>query len=406
MIGAVVLGRALDDSFEPVVRHNVTALTVTRLGANALYRFAPPFLAVIARGLDVTIAELGIALTIAETCGLTSPLIGRFVDRVSRRASMVGGLAGLAVGALIVASSPHVVVFAAGLFVLSMAKIVYDVGQGSWITDHVPFARRGRVVGLTETSWALGLLVGVSSMGLIAGAASWSWAYVAGGAFVTVMAVVLWRRLGPDPPGRRPAASSTGVAVRLGRSGWMAVAAMVAMAAASQSMFVTFGTWLEDDHGFSATALAAVTFSIGGLELLASSLSTARTDRWGKERSVIAGAGVMVVAALGFIALTDVLPVSLVLLGAFIASFEFAIVSMIPIGGELVPGRPAAGISRFLAASAVGRSLATIPATSLYDHAGVRSSAALGGALAVVLGALMALRDPTSPGGEVVAEGR
>lgn len=397
----MVLGRALDDSFAPAVRRNVTALTVTRLGANALYRFAPPFLAVIARGLDVSIGELGVALTIAELCGLTSPLIGRFVDRVPRRVSMTTGLAGLAAGALVVASSRHVVLFAAGLFVLSLAKIVYDVGQGSWITDHVPFAQRGRVVGLTEMSWALGLLLGVSSMGLIAAATSWPWAYVTGATFVSGMAAVLWRRIGPDLPGGHPAARATAAGpVELRRAGWLAVGAMVAMAGASQSMFVTFGTWLEDAHGFSTTSLAAVTFSIGGLELIASSMSTARTDRWGKERSVIGGAIVMVATAVGFVATTDVLPVSLVLLGVFIASFEFAIVSMIPIGGELVPGRPAAGISRFLAASAVGRSIATIPATTLFDRAGVRASAALGGALAVLLLVLMSMRERSPLGGD------
>lgn len=394
----MVLGRALDDSFAATVRHNVTALTVTRIGANALYRFAPPFLAVIARGLDVSIGELGVALTVAELCGLTSPLIGRFVDRVPRRLAMTVGLAGLAAGALIVAASRHVVAFAAGLFVLSLAKIVYDVGQGAWIADHVPFERRGRVVGLTETSWALGLLLGVSSMGLIAAWTSWPWAYVAGALFVTGMAAILWPRIGPDPPGRRAVAAGATGAVGLGRGGWMAVGAMAAMAAASQSMFVTFGTWLEDSHGFTTTALAAVTFSIGGLELVASSTSTARTDQWGKERSVISGAIVMVTAAVGFIALVEVLPVALVLLGVFIASFEFAIVSMIPIGGELVRSRPAAGISRFLAASAVGRSIATVPATTLYDRIGMRASAALGGVLAVTFGVLMSLRERTPSG--------
>ena len=35
-------------------------------------------------------------------------------------------------------------------------NIVLVVGTGSWIADHVPFAQRSRVVGLNETSWALG----------------------------------------------------------------------------------------------------------------------------------------------------------------------------------------------------------------------------------------------------------
>ena len=38
--------------------------------------------------------------------------------------------------------------FAAGLFVLALSKIVFDVDLGAWIADHVPYERRGRVVGL------------------------------------------------------------------------------------------------------------------------------------------------------------------------------------------------------------------------------------------------------------------
>jgi predicted MFS family arabinose efflux permease len=303
------------------------------------------------------------------------------------------GLGGMAVGATIVAASGHLAQFAVGLFVMSLFKIVYDVGQGSWITDHVPFARRGRVVGLTETSWALGLLVGVSAMGLISSALSWSWAYLTGGVFAAVMAVVLWRRIGPDDVGhatsRRHGATRR---ARLGRAGWLVIASIAALAAASQSMFVTFGAWLEDDHGFTSTTLSAVTFVIGGVELLASSLSTARVDAWGKERSVVGGALVMIVAIAGFLATTGVVPVALAFLGVFIGSFEFSIVCIIPIGGELVPGRPGAGLSRALAASAIGRAVITIPVTAIFDRWGIRWCAVVAMVLAALITILMSSR--------------
>ena len=40
-----------------------------RLATNAVYRFAPPFLATIARGLDVDLADLGVALAVTELPG-------------------------------------------------------------------------------------------------------------------------------------------------------------------------------------------------------------------------------------------------------------------------------------------------------------------------------------------------
>jgi predicted MFS family arabinose efflux permease len=230
-------------------------------------------------------------------------------------------------------------------------------------------------------------------MGLISSALSWPWAYLAGGVFAAVMAVVVWRRIGPDDVDHaRARPDGAAGRARLDRAGWLVIWSVVALAAASQSMFVTFGAWLEDDHGFTSTTLSAVTFVIGGIELMASSLSTARVDAWGKERSVVGGAIVMIAAAAGFLATTGVLPIALALLGVFIGSFEFSIVCIIPIGGELVPGRPGAGLSRALAASAIGRAAITIPVTAIFDRWGIRWCAVVAIALAALIAVLMTSR--------------
>ena len=148
----------------------VPTLTLARFAANAVYRYAPPFIATIARGLDVDIADIGVALAIAEASGLASPLVGRLVDRIPRRVAMTGGMFGMAAGAVVAGASPGVVWFAVGLLVLALTKIVFDVGLIAWTADHVPYERRGRVVGVIETSWALGLLIGVSALGVLTAA--------------------------------------------------------------------------------------------------------------------------------------------------------------------------------------------------------------------------------------------
>jgi predicted MFS family arabinose efflux permease len=388
-----VLRRTLDDSYPAPVRRDVTTVTVAKLTANAAYRFAPPFLATIARGLDVDLSELGVALAVSELCGLASPFIGRLVERVPRRWSMVGGLIGISAGAVVAGSSTGVVMFGAGLFVLAIAKIAFDVGVGSWIADHVPYERRGRVVGATETSWALGLLVGVSLMGLITTASSWRWAYASAAVAVLVMAGVLSRRIESDTseaPPRRVAALDP--SARLNVSGWLAVGALFCLMSAAQSLFVTFGPWLEDEFGVGTAGLAGVTFGLGALELVASSTSAARTDRWGKERSVVAGTALMAPAALGLAALDQHLVVGLLLLGIFIAAFEFAIVSCIPIGGELIPGSPARGLGTMVAFGTLGRAVTAIPATRLFDRWGLTPAALLGVGFAVLAGGLMLVR--------------
>ena len=165
----------LDDSYPEAIRRDVTTISLARLSGRAVYRYVGPFIAVIAHGLDVTVSELGVALTIT---GISDSVCRSSVgsSTASRRTAIVGGLAGVSVGGFITATSTGIVGFTVGLFIVSTLGMVLVVGAGAWIADHVPFERRGRVVGLVETWWALGLLVGVSTLGLITSFSSWRWA--------------------------------------------------------------------------------------------------------------------------------------------------------------------------------------------------------------------------------------
>jgi predicted MFS family arabinose efflux permease len=168
--------------------------------------------------------------------------------------------------------------------------------------------------------------------------------------------------------------------------------ALFFLMAATQSLFVTFGPWLEDRFGVGSAGLAVVTFAIGGVELIASLTSAARTDRWGKERSVVAGAAVMVPAGLALAAMDARMVPGLLLLGTFICAFEFSIVSTIPIGGDLVPGAPARGLGTMLAFGTLGRAITVIPATRLYDRFGLTPAALMGAAFAALAGLAMLIR--------------
>ena len=379
----------LDESYAPEVRRDITPLTAGRLAANGCYRFAPPFLATIARGLDVSLSDLGAAIAITEFVGLASPMLGRRIDRLPRRSTITIGLIGVIVGTLVAAASVNVAMFGAGLVVLAAAKICYDVSLGAWIADHVPYERRSRIVGLTETSWALGLLLGVTTMGVVASLTSWRWGYAAGA--IAVAAALSWimvrvspggspQRPSPSPSperGRKPAARVRGLRRLDPAARWMLVAAFGLMGS-SQTMFVTFGAWLEDDFEFSAAALSAVTFGLGALELGASSLSALRTDRWGKERSVMLGAGIMIPSGLALAALDSSLVLGLLLLGVFFAGFEFAIVSSLAVAGALVPGAPAHGLGALIAAGTMARGLLAVPATVLFERDGLGASVLIG----------------------------
>jgi DHA1 family inner membrane transport protein len=382
-----VLDRVLGESYAPVVRREILPLTAARTAANGCYRFTPPFLATIARGLDVSLSDLGVAIAVTEVVGLASPLIGRRIDSLPRRTSMTVGLSGVVVGTLIAAASVNVAMFASGLVVLAASKISFDVALGAWIADHVPYQRRSRIVGLTETSWALGLLLGVTTMGLVTAVSNWRWGLVAGAAGVAVALLCVVARVEREPLPVRAGTGKGRVPADRPRldapARWMLVGAFGLMGA-SQTMFVTFGAWLEEDFGFTAGTLAAVTFGLGALELSASSLSALRTDRWGKERSVMLGAGLMIPSGIALALLDSSLGPGLVLLGLFFGGFEFGIVSMLAVAGNLVPRAPARGLGASIAAGTLGRGSVAVPATVLFERHGLGASVLLGVGCAIV----------------------
>ena len=382
----MVIGRILDDSFVGEIKRNITIVTLARLVTNACYRFAPPFLAIIVTDLDVTLSKAGFAIFLSELTGLLSPMVGRFTERISHRASMVIGLVGTGVGCVIAAIAPSLTWFAIGITVLVFTKQSFDIGLGAWIADHVPYAQRGRITGLTEMSWALGLLIGVSVLGVVTAIAGWRVAYLVAVAMVVLLTVAIARRV-TNEPRTRIQHESSGAAIR-GR-GWLVVLTMFCIMSAAQNLFVTFGSWLSDDFGFDAAGLTIVGFSLGAVELVSSFGSASRTDRWGKERSIALGAFLIVPGGLLLAMGSDVLLVGLIGIAIYLLGFEFSVVSLLPVASAIVPNNPAVGFGWVLGAGALGRATMSLISTRVYEDHGIRVAALLGPILTLVAIALI-----------------
>jgi len=384
-----MLNRLLDDSFDKEIRRNITAVTVARLVANAAYRFAPLFLATIARGFDVSLSTLGFAIFVSELSGFASPLAGRIVDRLTHRNSMVLGLAGSAIGCTIAAVSVSPLMFAVGVTVLALTKQSFDLGLGAWIADHVPYIQRGRIVGLTETAWALGLLVGVSVMGLITAATNWRIGFVFAVLCLVVSTVVIFNRVTNEVREIHESRSTT--PQRVTGNSWLVVATMFFIMCSAQNLFVTFGAWLEYEFQFGAARLAVAGFSLGLVELAASVSSSRQTDKWGKERSIAFGALLVIPGGIFLVLGSQNLIVGLIGVFIYFLGFEFSVVSLLPLATKLVPNSPGTGLGWVLGAGTLGRAVMAIVATSLFESFGVRGPALMG-AFFGLLGAITITR--------------
>jgi predicted MFS family arabinose efflux permease len=273
---------------------------------------------------------------------------------------------------------------AAALVILGLGNSTFYLGVGTWIAGHVPFERRGRVTGLIEVSWAFGLLIGVSTMGLVTQLTNWRIGYLSGAVAVAAMAIVVIGRIDPPQPALKPVGGFPVGHGRLIRRGWLVLLAGFTMTAASYALVVTFGSWLEDQFGFTPAGISGVSFLLGAGELCAT-LSVARfTDIWGKRRSVATGAALMIPAGAGLALWHHDLVVGIIFLAIAAIGFEFSVVSAISLATGLVPGAPARGLGLLIGVDTVGRAAMSVPATRLYSRYGIGWPAAITAILAAI----------------------
>jgi predicted MFS family arabinose efflux permease len=174
------------------------------------------------------------------------------------------------------------------------------------------------------------------------------------------------------------------VAGRLISRGWLVLLSGFALTAASHSLIVTFGSWLEDEFGLTPAGLSAVTFILGAGELVATLCVARYTDVWGKRRSVAVGAALMIPASAGLAMLHHNLILGVALLTVAVLGFEFSVVSAISLGATLTPGSPARGLGLLVGVDTVGRAVMSVPATRLYTTHGIGWPATISAILATV----------------------
>jgi len=363
-------------------------------------RTAPPFLPDIARGLDTSRPAVGAALSAGELGGLASPLVGRAVDRRPRRWAMVTGASLLALACALAAASPGVVLLGAALTVLVLGKVTFDTGMNAWVADRVPFAQRGRVTGMVEVSWAGALLLGVPLMGLAVAWWGWRAPFVALAAANGTAALAMARRL---PRDAAPAATHLRSRLVLTRPMVALFGVVGVLSLASQIVFVSYASWLRDAFGLGAAAVGGLTIGLGVGELAGTGTTTLVADRWGKRRTVVAGAAVMLPCCLLFGPAEGHTWAAVLVLGVMVAGYETAFVATIPLVAELTPKTRAASIGVALGTMTLARACAALVGTRLYDRAGMDAVGVLAAGLAAVavVVAVVGVEEPDRAGSVV-----
>ena len=380
----------------------LATILYARLLINAQMRLVYPFLPVISRGLGLPLETTALLVGIRSLAGVTSPLYGWLADRIDRRIVMLGGLAALVAGAALVAVAPGFGIALIAFVLLGLSRAAYDPTAQAYVSDAVPYERRGRALGIVELSWAGSWLIGVPLAGLLIARFGWQSPFTVI-ALLGVLSLLATRRLPPaarhtdevipsgtaDTPARdeRP-----GSRRRLAWLNWP-TAAMLAISllvvTANENLFMVYGAWFESRFGLPVATLGLVSVVISLAELAAAGASAGLVDRVGKQRALLAG---LILNALAYLLLPRIvgtLAVTMIAMAVVAMTSEFAIVSALPLVSELAPQARGTVMAMNAALVSVGVMVVSVLAPRLWSSGGLALTTAASAAMAVIAAVLL-----------------
>jgi predicted MFS family arabinose efflux permease len=335
---------------------------------NTAHRMIYPFLSTFARGLGVDLGTVSALVANRAMVGAAAPFLFPFVEPRGRKFGMLLGCGFFTAAMGMVAIWPSLPSLGTALILALLGKSFFDPSLLAYLADHVPYERRGTVTAMSEFAWSLSFILGVPAMGFLIAKGKWSSPFAAL-SVLGVLAFLVIALIVRDA--HRPAHHADGIFgnVRdIFTSAPVVMALSIGMFASMSNEVVNliFGVWLEDSFHLQIAALAAASAVIGLSELGGEGLVAVFADRIGKVRATGIGLAASCVAAglLPLIGRTE--GGALAGLFLFYISFEFTLVSQIPLMTEVMPSARGTTLAFNLAAHSVGRAIGALAAPVLY----------------------------------------
>lgn len=364
----------------------VAVVTICRLVLNTARRFAYPFAPVLSRSLGVPLTAITSLIAVNQATAILGMFFGPVADRLGYRLIMLTGLTMLVVGMFAAGFFPYYAVLLFTLFLAGMAKSIFDPAVQAYISERVPYRRRGLAIGFLEVSWAGSTLVGIPVIGLLISALGWRSPFLVMGG-LGLIGIIILRKL---MPAKKKSDNAPKTSFRFRDSWKQLVAERTALGAlgfalfasiANDNLFVVYGAWIENAFQLSIVALGLGTSVIGIAELLGESMTAALADRFGLKRSVMVG---LLLSTLCY----AILPLfgktlSLALGGLFLIffTFEFMIVTSLSLITELLPGSRATMMAGCFATAGIGRVIGALIGGPIWLAGGILTTSLISACL-------------------------
>lgn len=387
---------------------NLAFFIGARATSNTAYRLVYPFLPVFARAFGVDLETMSLALSARSASGALGPLLAPFTDRHGRRFGLSLGLGLFAAGAGLAFAGPQFLIFTVALVLMTMGKYVIDPSILAHLSDIVPYEKRGRALALTELSWSLAFILGVPAAGFLIARFGWRSPFLAlavlglagliivralpsGGALA-----VVGRGEGDTAPAGGAGHRASYKAVFRSPAALSGIAMILAVSMSNELVNFVFGVWLEDSFGLKLAALGATAAVIGVAEFGGEGLVVATVDRLGKTRALMIGLAANAAAALVLPLAGRTMGTALAGLALFYLTFEYTVVSMLPVMSEILPQARATLLAFYAASFSVGRAFGSLVSPALYGLGFTAVALAAAGLNAVAFVFLLRLRHLTA----------
>ena len=355
------------------LRFQLLIFMLLRTILNTMHRMVYPFLAVFSRGLGVEYTTLSFVVTLRSFIGMFAPVLGTIADQRGRRFGMLLGIFLFIVGMMLVAIAPSFWTFSIALLLAILSNCLFYPSMLAYFGDRIPYERRGTALAITEGAWSLAFIAGVPLMGWLIARFGWNAPFPLLAVLGLVMFLVVWRMIPDgDYASQKPLATS-GENVRAVLTNLPALAGIsIALWASASNELVNliFGVWLEDSFGLKIAALAGASAVIGISELSGEGMVALTTDRLGKPRALVLGLIGNILAALLLPVVGRTAVGALAGLFLFYITFEYVLVSHIPLMTEVMPNARATLLSFNVMGHSLGRAIGALIATFIYERFG------------------------------------
>ena len=347
----------------------IALFTFIRLVTSIAYRMVYPLLPAFRDGLHVSPNALILAIgSRSLVAAFLGPLFASIGDSRGRKTGMLIGMAIFTLGVGVVVFWPTFPGFVIGLMLTTVGNNTFNPTMQAFIADRVPYARRGLAITATELSWSVAYIVGIPLVGWVIASTSWIGPFYLLGILIVISAVVFIFTLPSDPASstRFPDFFATFGQIFHSKVALAAVLLTLSACAANELINLAFGLWLEASFALRLVALGGTAAVLGVAELGGEGLVALVTDRLGKRRAIFLGLLVNSLAVILLPFMGGSLVAALISLFLFYISFEFYIVSSIPLMTEVLPQARTTMMAAFFTSAAIGRAVASAISPSLY----------------------------------------